>query len=304
MYYLIESTLVECSAEECHQGKKPYVAILTPEQWQKQRDSFDMGIDLDPDTLEIHTTEAEVNYDSVTGTFMIPVSETSFEDFSRFAFALDEKGIVFIDKGVSTVAIVNKIMETRKWRKPSLARFIYDFLELIIDGDLSLLEKYEKQLDSIDKGINEDENTSLDDVKNIRGYLRVLRTHYDRLIDLSQEFVENENNFFEQDDIRFFDLFSKRVGRLYEMVNSLLDYTKQIMEDYNSKQSDKQNYIMTILTIVTTVFSPLTLITGWYGMNFKYMPELNWEYAYPLVILVSILIAIACLVFFKFKKWL
>ena len=61
---------------------------------------------------------------------------------------------------------------------------------------------------------------------------------------------------------------------------------------------------MTILTVVTTVFMPPTLIVGWYGMNFKYMPELEWEYGYPAVIILSILISVGCLVFFKHKKWL
>ena len=49
---------------------------------------------------------------------------------------------------------------------------------------------------------------------------------------------------------------------------------------------------------------PLTLIAGWYGMNFRYMPELNWRYSYPVVIAVSIVIVIACLYWFRRKKWM
>ena len=58
------------------------------------------------------------------------------------------------------------------------------------------------------------------------------------------------------------------------------------------------------LTVITSIFMPLTLIAGWYGMNFKYMPELEHEAAYPIVIAVSIVIVIVCLIFFKKKKWL
>ena len=61
---------------------------------------------------------------------------------------------------------------------------------------------------------------------------------------------------------------------------------------------------MTLLTVVTSIFLPLTLIAGWYGMNFRYMPELEWKASYPVVILVSILIVVVCLVWFKKKKWL
>ena len=61
---------------------------------------------------------------------------------------------------------------------------------------------------------------------------------------------------------------------------------------------------MTVLTVVTTIFMPLTLIVGWYGMNFRYMPELNYEWSYPVVIVLSILIVVISLIFFKKKKWL
>ena len=84
----------------------------------------------------------------------------------------------------------------------------------------------------------------------------------------------------------------------------LLDYTIQIQENYKSRQADKQNRIITLLTVVTTIFMPLTLIVGWYGMNFKYMPELNSAYGYPAVIIVSVVIVVVSLIFFKLKKWL
>jgi magnesium transporter len=61
---------------------------------------------------------------------------------------------------------------------------------------------------------------------------------------------------------------------------------------------------MTVLTVVTSIFLPLTLIAGWYGMNFRYMPELEWPYSYPVVIVVSIIIVVVCLVWFKRKKWM
>ncbi|MBP5652425.1 MAG: magnesium transporter CorA, partial [Lachnospiraceae bacterium] len=106
------------------------------------------------------------------------------------------------------------------------------------------------------------------------------------------------------ENIRFFRLFSNRVSRLFDLVNSLLDYAGQIRDTYESRLDVKQNRIMTVLTVVTAIFMPLTLIVGWYGMNFKYMPELDSVWGYPAVIAVSILIVICCLIFFKRKKWL
>ena len=88
------------------------------------------------------------------------------------------------------------------------------------------------------------------------------------------------------------------------MTTSLADYTAQI-RDLSQAQIDlKQNKIMTILTVITSIFMPLTLIAGWYGMNFVYMPEFQSPVAYPIVIGVSVMIVIVSLIFFKRKKWL
>ena len=176
--------------------------------------------------------------------------------------------------------------------------------EQIIQEDLFLLEGYEKELDAIEKQIERDQEADLERVNDIRGFLRDLRNHYAQLMDLAQELEENENNFFKAENIRFFKLFYNRVSRLVDTANSLLDFTLQVRDTNKSRLDVKQNRIMTILTVVTTVFMPPTLIVGWYGMNFKYMPELEWEYGYPAVIILSILISVGCLVFFKHKKWL
>ena len=304
MYYLIENTLNECPGIPAKESNIPYVAILTPEQWQKEKGVLDLGIDMDFETLDIHTTMAEVNYNSITGSFALPYENNGTVDFKRFAFVIDENGIIFIDREKTVESIISQISLTRKWRMPSLERFIYDFLEEIIADDLTILERYEKQLIETDKAINSKEEVDLENINVIRDHLRVLRTHYDRLIDLAQELEENENDFFKEENVRYFSLFSKRAGRLFDMCTALVDYTSQIRADFDANLTDKQNHIMTILTVVTTIFSPLTLITGWYGMNFKYMPELNSEYGYPAVFIISLLIAIASLLFFKHKKWL
>ncbi len=304
MYYLIDTILRECEAEEILKGEYQYVAVLTPTEWNAKRDSFEMGFDIEPDTIEIFTTNAEVNYDSVTGTFSIPDRRDIHADNLEFAFALDEKGIVFIDSGDTVLRIVRRISQTKKWRMPTLERFIYDFLEQIVRNDPRILEAYEKELDVIDKDIDNDKEGDLDALNDIRSDLRDLRMHYGQLMDMAQEFEENENNFFKIDQLRFFRLYISRVSRLHDMVNSLLDYTNHIRDTYQSRLDVKQNRIMTVLTVVTTIFMPLSLIVGWYGMNFRYMPELESKWGYPAVVCVSLLIAITCLVFFKKKKWL
>ena len=123
-------------------------------------------------------------------------------------------------------------------------------------------------------------------------------------MDLGQEFQENENNFFKHENTRYFRLFTDGVTRLHDFAASLRDYTMQLRDMYRTQIEVKQNRIMTILTIVTTIFMPLTLIVGWYGMNFKYMPELDTRWGYPIVIGVSAFIIFSGLLFFKKKKLL
>ena len=144
MYYLIKSKLTECKEEELHNSDYQYVAVLTIDEWQKQQGSFDMGIELDIKPDDIHITKAEVNYDSLTGTFSVPSRRDITGPDYQYAFALDEKGIVFIDSTGVVERMVKRIASSKKWKVPCLERFIYDFLELIIDRDLSILEKYER----------------------------------------------------------------------------------------------------------------------------------------------------------------
>lgn len=305
MYYLIKSTLTECTAEEVHKGDYQYVVVLTIDEWKKEENAFDMGIELDIEPDDIHNTKAEVNYDSLTGTFSVPSRSNISGDDYQYAFALDEKGIVFIDSTGVVERMVKKIARTKKWKVPCLERFIYDFLELIVNRDLSILEKFEKELDAIeDDMMDSSTETSLARVNEIRSNLRELRIHYDQLIDFGQELQENENNFFKPENTRYFRLFTDRVTRLHDTATSLRDFTMQLRDMYHTQIDVKQNRIMTLLTVVTTIFMPLTLIVGWYGMNFRYMPELETRWGYPVVIIASLLIIIGGLWFFKKKKWL
>ena len=305
MYFLIDETLREASREEIKSSGKQFVAILSPEEWNKEKDSFEMGIDLEPDFSEIFLTKAEVNNDSLTGTFAVPDRNNPSGDDEKFAFALDEKGIIFIDDNDASLNIIRKIQHTKHWKLPSLERFIYDFLDQIVKDDLRLMEKYEDELDRMEQSIiDTDENLPSGRLNDIRSDIRYLRIHYEQLMDLAQEFNENENGFFKQENLRYFRLFIDRASRLRDSAMSLRDYTMQLRDLYKAHLDIKQNRIMTVLTVVTTIFMPLTLIAGWYGMNFRYMPELETKLGYPIVIIVSLLIVVVSLVFFKKKKWL
>ena len=77
----------------------------------------------------------------------------------------------------------------------------------------------------------------------------------------------------------------------------------EIWEIYQSQISIRQNDIMKILTIVTTIFLPLSLLAGWYGMNFEYMPELHWRYGYVGVLVAAVLIVTFSMILFRRKRY-
>ena len=263
-FYLMADTIQPCTEKELFdQTSNKYIACLTTPEWIQYRDRFDMGIELEPDSGDIHNTKAEVNYDSLTGTFRIPDRENIGSKDFRFAFALDEKGIVFIDDSGKAEQMIKVIRRTKRWREPSLER-----------------------------------------VNEIHSDIRKLLVHYEQLIDMTQELEENENGFFSEENLRYIHLFMNLLARRHDSAASLRDYTMQVRDLYHAQLEVRQNRIMTLLTVVTTIFMPLTLIVGWYGMNFRYMPELEWRFGYPVVIVVSIAVAVACLLFFKKKKWL
>ena len=305
-YYLLEETMRPCTAEDLHDRRdRNYVAVLTTPEWERERDRFDMGIELEPDAGSIHNTKAEVNFDSLTGTFQIPDRNALKTRDYRFAFALDEKGVVFIDDTGKAEQMIDAIRHTRRWRQPSLERFLYDFLEQIVDNDLALMEQYEEELNRIEDAIvSEREKGNLVRVNEIRSDMRVLLVHYEQIIDMTQELEENENGFFSEENLRYIHLFMNLMARRRDFAVSLRDYTMQVRDLHNAQLEVSQNRIMTLLTVITTIFMPLTLIVGWYGMNFRYMPELEWRLGYPIVIAVSIAVVVFCLILFKKKKWL
>ena len=306
MYYLIKESLTPCAPEEIRNtGGVQYVAVLTGEEWRTRRDSFDMVIDLDMDTAHPVDTKAVVNLDSLTGTFSIPDRAQIGGPRRNFSFALDEKGIILVDDTGYAETLVREIAKKKKWKLPGLERFLYDLLELTIAGDLTMLEETEHRLNRVEEAILEGEDGCVPpELNDIRGDLLDLKLHYGQLIDLSQELEENENGFFRDENLRYFHMFTERVIRLRETVTGQREYVTQLRELVQSQLDVRQNRIMTVLTVITSIFLPLTLIAGWYGMNFRYMPELEWRYAYPTVIVLCVLIVVVCILWFKKKKWL
>lgn len=305
MYYLIEESLKEVTKEEFEKTRKIRIALLDRKEWKKEKNDLPLSKEIGNEQDEMLTSKANVNYDSLSGTFSIPDRNDMDHEEFRFAYAMNQKNVVIVDDSGYMKNVLEEIARTKKWNNPCLERFLYDFLDHIVKDDLRIMEKYEAQLDELETKIqNNERDISLNEVNRVRSSIRYLLRHYEQLLDVVQELEENENGFFLEENMRYFHSCMNRLDRLYNNATSLRDYSIQVRDYHREMIAVQQNNIMTLLTVVTSIFMPLTLITGWYGMNFKYMPELNMERSYPIVFLVCILIVVLSLLYFKKKKWL
>ncbi len=92
--------------------------------------------------------------------------------------------------------------------------------------------------------------------------------------------------------------------QVIDTIETFRDMVSGMLDIYLSSVSNRLNSVMKVLTIIATIFMPLTFIAGIYGMNFKHMPELEWKWGYPMVWLVVIGIGVFMLIYFKKKRWL
>lgn len=188
----------------------------------------------------------------------------------------------------------------------SVEKLIYAFLESVINGDSRFLEDTDFYINKMEKLVFKEEIDNDFNLKllNVKQKLLLLRNYYEQLIDLAEALEENENELFDESDLKYFSVFINKAKRLRENVDMLRDSVVHLKEAYESSIELKLNKTMKIFTVFTVIFSPLTLITGWYGMNLSAMPEVSWKWGYAFVIGLCILTVVLVVFIFKKKKWI
>ncbi len=131
-----------------------------------------------------------------------------------------------------------------------------------------------------------------------------LKHYYEQLDMIFDEMAANDNGLLSADTHNRIIILGQRTDRYLNKVCNLQELVSQLREAYQSELSIEQNNLMKVFTVLTAIFLPLTLVTGWYGMNFAFMPELQWKWSYPIVFIVGIVVVIGLIRYFKRKKWL
>lgn len=187
--------------------------------------------------------------------------------------------------------------------KVTLERILYAFFARLTENDGDFLERIEQDISELEEQlITERRKDCTKEIIQLRKQLMVLKRYYEQLFDLSGCIEENENHLLSKEILRYFRILTNRVDRLYHSVLNLRDYVTQVREAYQAQVDINLNSLMKLFTVITTIFLPLTLIVGWYGMNFA-MPEYGWKFGYPTVILVSVAIVVVTICYFKRRKW-
>lgn len=188
----------------------------------------------------------------------------------------------------------------------TMEKVIYGVLERLLSSGNRGLVMTERQIIAMEREVvngktDEELNKEIFDLRN---RLSTLKNYYDQLIDIGEALQENENDLFEEEDLRYFKIFTDKSERLSNNTQLLCDNLIHLREALDATLNYNLNNTMKLFTMVTIIFQPLTLIVGWYGMNFKYMPELFWKFGYLYVILLSITVVGGILYYFKKKKYM
>lgn len=181
----------------------------------------------------------------------------------------------------------------------------HQILDKVVDNFFPSVYKIQDVLDNIE---DKEEDKSIYDlignVFEIRKELLVLRKTINSMRDLLYRILNSERlKSFNDHKIYFSDIYDHLL-KLSSMIESSREMTADIRDNYLSINSAKMNRNMMVLTVITTIFIPLTFIAGVYGMNFKYMPELDWKYGYFGVIIIMAVIAVIMYLWFKGKGWM
>lgn len=299
-YKIVEEGMEECGPQDW--GEEG-VALFTQKEWEGEMD-FHATYLLNQREDNIHFCKLEGHPNYLFGTFHIPVKKEHEKNLG-FAFYIMQGRMIFIDDTGLVQANIKKILSEKLRKGYHLECFLYDFLLLLIDEDLIYLAALEKEITKMEESMVEDEMEDFNyRMLHLKREVSRLYRYYSQLTDLGENLYENEMGFLGAKKPALLRVFADRAEKLQEETQVLREYAMQVQDVYQSEIGIRQNNVMKVLTIVTTIFLPLTLIAGWYGMNFSYMPELNWVYGYPAVAGISLVVVLISLVIFKKKKFM
>ncbi|WP_191560176.1 magnesium/cobalt transporter CorA [Metabacillus idriensis] len=217
---------------------------------------------------------------------------------------LSEKYIVtfHLNQSEETDLLYEKMKQT-KYMKSLTPNFVfYELLDKLVDFYFPCITEMEETLNSLESGEFRIKQIMKQVFETRSGLLKLKRTIYP-MRDLLYRLLNSERvNIPKSERTYFMDVYDHLL-KLSELISANMDFTAEIRENYISVNSYRANNVMMTLTVITTIFMPLTFIAGVYGMNFDNMPELRWEFGYFYVLGGMGFLSLMMFLWFKRKGW-
>jgi magnesium transporter len=181
----------------------------------------------------------------------------------------------------------------------------YALIDAVVDNYFFVLEKLGECIEGLeDELMNDTSDKTLRNIHSLKREMVLLRKFIWPVRELVNEFDRTESSLIDKSTLLYVrDLYGHAV-QLIDTLEAYRDMVSGMLDTYLSISGNKMNEVMKTLTIMASIFIPLTFIAGLYGMNFENMPELHKQWGYPVVLVIMIVVALCLIYYFKKKKWL
>ena len=182
---------------------------------------------------------------------------------------------------------------------------LYSLIDTIIDSYFFDLEKLEDRIEDIEEElIGQPEPDILKEIHKMKKDIISLTKSIWPVREMLSGFDSYNYSLIDKStDYYIRDVYDHSI-QIFDTLESFRDRISEMLDIYLSSASNRLNEVVRVLTIISTVFVPITFIVGLYGMNFRNMPEIGFPYSYPLVLMVMFFISISMLIYFKRKGWI
>ncbi|MDO4229472.1 MAG: magnesium/cobalt transporter CorA [Capnocytophaga sp.] len=196
-------------------------------------------------------------------------------------------------------------IENSNIRKNKSDYLLFALLDAVIDNYFIVLDKISNKIEEIeDEIIANPREGMISEIQNLKKSAIYLQKSIIPVREIINKIEKTDHHLVTTETKHYFRDLHDHIMHIIENLATYRDILWGLTDTYMGAMSNKMNNIMRLLTLISTIFIPLTFIVGVYGMNFKYMPELEYKWAYPTVWGIMLLITICMLVYFKRKKWL
>ena len=221
-------------------------------------------------------------------------------------FVVGNTLISFLEKPTAIFDPIFKRLENTlgRLRQKNADYLLYAIIDLVVDGYYLVVSEIDEHQEEIEDRIAaENPDGVLDDTRESKKQLTQLRRAIQPLQEAVNSISHGESQVFQQATLVFINDIYDHIKQITEMVDAQIDNNRGLGDAYTNFLSNRMNEIMKVLTVISTIFIPLSFIAGLYGMNFENMPELHWQNGYFVTIGLMLLVVGGMLFYFRKKKW-